>query len=163
MDDIRENGRVLSDSIQHISETAVKGVLFKADSIIIATSATIGEHALITSPFLANQRFTVLTVKNEYEKNINIKFFFYYCFIIDEWCKENLTIGHFATVDMSRFKKLSVPLPPLSEQARIVEILDKFNTLTTDITKGLPAEIAARQKQYEYYRDKLLMFKELTA
>jgi type I restriction enzyme S subunit len=163
MDDIRENGRVLSDSIQHISETAVKGGLFKADSIIIATSATIGEHALITSPFLANQRFTILTVKKEYEKIINIKFFFYYCFIIDEWCKENLTIGHFATVDMSRFKKISVPIPSLSEQARIVEILDKFDTLTTDITKGLPAEIAARQKQYEYYRDKLLTFMELTA
>jgi type I restriction enzyme S subunit len=54
---------------------------------------------------------------------------------------------------------IEIPVPSLSEQARIVDILDKFDTLTTDITKGLPAEIAARQKQYEYYRDKLLTFK----
>jgi type I restriction enzyme S subunit len=60
-------------------------------------------------------------------------------------------------------KSIAVPLPPLEEQARIVEILDKFDALTTDITAGLPAEIAARQKQYEYYRDKLLAFKEKIA
>jgi type I restriction enzyme S subunit len=56
--------------------------------------------------------------------------------------------------------EMVIPLPSLEEQARIVEILDKFDALTTDITAGLPAEIAARQKQYEYYRDKLLTFKE---
>ena len=48
MEDIRENGRILSDSLQHVSEKAVKGKLFPANSIIVATSATIGEHALIT-------------------------------------------------------------------------------------------------------------------
>jgi len=56
--------------------------------------------------------------------------------------------------------KISIPIPSLDEQARIVAILDKFDALTTDITSGLPAEIAARNKQYEYYRDKLLAFKE---
>lgn len=56
-----------------------------------------------------------------------------------------------------------VPIPPLSVQHRIVAILDRFDTLCNDLTSGLPAEIAARQKQYEYYRDKLLTFKELTA
>jgi type I restriction enzyme S subunit len=56
-----------------------------------------------------------------------------------------------------------IPVPPLEEQARIVAILDKFDALTTDIAAGLPAEIAARQKQYEYYRDKLLAFKERVA
>jgi type I restriction enzyme S subunit len=62
-----------------------------------------------------------------------------------------------------RLKKMIIPLPSLEEQARIVAILDKFDALTTDITAGLPAEIAARQKQYEYYRDKLLTFKEKSA
>lgn len=52
-------------------------------------------------------------------------------------------------------------LPPLSEQQRIVDILDRFDALCNDITSGLPAEIEARKKQYEYYRDKLLTFKEL--
>ena len=51
-------------------------------------------------------------------------------------------------------------LPPLSEQARIVAILDRFDTLCNDLTAGLPAEIEARRKQYEYYRDKLMTFKE---
>ena len=60
-------------------------------------------------------------------------------------------------------KAITIPLPSLEEQARIVAILDKFDVLTTDLTSGLPAEIAARQKQYEYYRDKLLTFKEKTA
>ena len=49
-------------------------------------------------------------------------------------------------------------IPPLTEQARIVAILDKFDTLTTSISEGLPREIALRQKQYEYYRDLLLSF-----
>ena len=53
-----------------------------------------------------------------------------------------------------------LPLPSIQEQIRIVSILDRFDSICTDITNGLPAEIAARQKQYEYYRDKLLTFKE---
>ena len=56
--------------------------------------------------------------------------------------------------------KIKIPLPPLAEQERIVNILDKFDTLVNDISQGLPAEIEARQKQYEYYRDKLFTFKE---
>ena len=54
--------------------------------------------------------------------------------------------------------KIKMPLPTLDEQARVVSILNRFNELTTDITCGLPAEISARQRQYEYYRDKLLNF-----
>jgi len=56
----------------------------------------------------------------------------------------------------------SIPIPPLSEQARIVSILDKFDALVNDISIGLPAEIEARRKQYEYYRNKLLTFERLT-
>ena len=57
-------------------------------------------------------------------------------------------------------ENLKIAVPPLEEQERIVSILDRFDTLCNDITNGLPAEIEARQKQYEYYRDKLLTFKE---
>jgi type I restriction enzyme S subunit len=59
--------------------------------------------------------------------------------------------------------EMVIPVPSLEEQARIGTILDKFDALTTDITIGLPAEIEARRKQYEYYRDKLLTFKEAGA
>ena len=60
-------------------------------------------------------------------------------------------------------KEIVVPIPSLTEQERIVAILDRFDALTSDITSGLSAEIAARQKQYAYYRDKLLTFKDLSA
>ena len=59
---------------------------------------------------------------------------------------------------MNGFKKFLIPIPTLEEQKHIVTILDKFDTLTTSISEGLPKEIELRQKQYEYYRDMLLTF-----
>lgn len=64
-------------------------------------------------------------------------------------------------VTASQMKEIMLPLPSKDKQQKIVDILDRFDTLCNDITTGIPAEIAARQKQYEYYRDKLLTFKEL--
>lgn len=60
-------------------------------------------------------------------------------------------------------KKYKIPVPPLEEQERIVKILDRFEALCNDISVGLPAEIKARQQQYEYYRNKLLTFDEVKA
>ena len=57
-------------------------------------------------------------------------------------------------------ESVRVPVPSLQEQARIVAILDKFDALVNDLSIGLPAELAARRKQYEYYRDRLLTFEE---
>lgn len=65
-------------------------------------------------------------------------------------------------VTASQMKEIMLPLPSKNKQQKIVDILDRFDTLCNDITTGIPAEIAARQKQYEYYRDKLLTFKELS-
>lgn len=161
MEDIRENGRVLDKSIQYVNSSAVKGSkLFPANSIIVATSATIGEHALITVPFLSNQRFTNLSLKNEYTNKFIIKFLFYYGFILDEWCKKNVTVSNFAGVDMNGFKKFLIPIPPLSIQQEIVRILDTFTERTESLINELTAELEARKKQYNYYREKLLSFKE---
>ena len=159
MEDIRENGGVLSEALQSVHESALKkGGMFPAGSIIVATSATIGEHALINVDFLCNQRFTVLTPKEEFKSLLLPKFLYYYSFVLDRWCLSNTTQSSFASVDMKRFKKFEFPLPSLEEQQRIVDILDRFDALTSSLSEGLPAELAARRSQYEYYRDQLLTF-----
>ena len=61
-------------------------------------------------------------------------------------------------VKAENFLKFEIPIPPLAKQARIVAILDKFDTLTTSLSEGLPREIALRRQQYEYYREQLLNF-----
>lgn len=164
MDDIRENGRILGNSLQKISSCAVKGgKLFPENSILISTSATIGEHALITVPHLANQRFTCLALKESYADCFDIKFLFYYCFSLAEWCRKNTTMSSFASVDMDGFKKFLIPRPcpdnpekSLTIQSEIVRILDKFTALTAELT----AELNMRKKQYNYYRDQLLSFED---
>jgi type I restriction enzyme S subunit len=66
-------------------------------------------------------------------------------------------------VSAKSLAKIEVPLPSHDEQDRIVSVLDNFDALTNDLSVGLPAELAARRKQYEYYRDRLLTFEELAA
>ena len=154
MEDIRANGRILNDSIQHVSATAVKGELFPANSIIVATSATIGEHALITVPYLANQRFTALMLKKEFSDRLLPMFIYYYCFRLDEWCLNNTNVSSFSSVDMVRFRQFKFPLPPLPIQREIVQIMDNFANMTAELT----AELAKRKMQYEHYRDMLLNF-----
>ena len=72
--------------------------------------------------------------------------------------KNSGTVKHLLSKDLNN---ILIPVPPLPVQEEIVRILDKFNSIWNDISTGLPAEIEARQKQYEYYRDKLLSFQKL--
>ncbi|WP_101006368.1 restriction endonuclease subunit S [Helicobacter pylori] len=154
MEDIRENGRILKDSIQHITPKALKGKkLFPKNSIIISTTATIGEHALLIVDSLANQRFTFLSKKANCDLALDMKFFFYQCFLLGEWCKNNINVSGFASVDMTAFKKYKFPIPPLEIQQEIVKILDAFTELNT--------ELKARKKQYEYYQNMLLDFNDI--
>ena len=66
--------------------------------------------------------------------------------------------GSQSNINKKIIEEYPIPIPPLEVQAKIVSILDRFDALCHDLTQGLPAEIAARKKQYEYYRDKLLTF-----
>ena len=159
MEDLRANERILEDSIQHITPQAIKGKgLFKAGSIILATSATIGEHALINTDAMANQRFTNFSIRKSLADSLIPKFIYYYFFVIDEWCKQNVNVSSFPSVDIERLKSVLFPIPPLHVQQRIVSLLDKFHTLTTSISEGLPRELELRKQQYAYYRDQLLAF-----
>lgn len=85
-----------------------------------------------------------------------------YCTQTDSFLQQKRKYAHGTKVieiSPDQVAKISIPLPPRKEQDRIVAILDKFEALNNSISDGLPAEIAARQQQYEYYRDKLLTFK----
>ena len=149
MEDIRDSGRLLNDSIQHITPQAIKGKgLFRANSIIMATTATIGEHALLLVDALANQRFTNFQIRKSLSERISPMFAFYYFFVLGEWCKSNVNTSSFPSVDMARLMKQLFPIPPLAVQEEIVRILDKFTTLE--------AELDCRKRQYEYYRNQLL-------
>lgn len=86
------------------------------------------------------------------------KYVFYY--LQTQHLEKLNTAGGVPSLTQTVLNKVPIPIPPIEEQQRIVDILDRFDKLCNDISEGLPAEIEARKKQYEYYRDKLLTFKE---
>ena len=161
MEDIRANGRILYDAIQHVHYSGVKGNLYPEKSILMATTATIGEYALLMTSSLSNQQMTNFSIKKEFKELLDVKFAFYYFHVFAEWCKKNANqSGGMPIITTAKLKTFSFPIPPLDVQQKIVSILDRFDALCNDLTQGLPAEIAARKKQYEYYRDKLLAFQQ---
>lgn len=76
--------------------------------------------------------------------------------------KRHITGAKVRRLSGEALSKIQMPVPSLEEQRRIVSILDQFDALVNDLSVGLPAELAARRKQYEHYRDKLLTFEEAT-
>ena len=160
MEDIRENGGILDRALTYVSSSAVKnGVLFPENSLLVATSATVGAHALITVPHLSNQRFTSLQLKDEYRKYFDYRFLYYYCFVLDAFCLEHVNVSSFPSVDMRAFRSFKFPFVPLAVQREIVRILDQFTTLEAE----LEAELEARRAQYEHYRNHLLSYESLAA
>ena len=160
MEDIRENGGILDSALTYVSSSAVKkGVLFPENSLLVATSATIGAHALITVPHLSNQRFTSLQLKDEYRKHFDYRFLYYYCFVLDAFCLDHVNVSSFPSVDMRAFRSFKFPFVPLAVQREIVRILDQFTTLEAE----LEAELEARRAQYEHYRNHLLSYESLAA
>ena len=108
--------------------------------------------------YTLNQRIGAFCINNT---NLIITRFLYY--ILN---RNTQLLAYDNGVDQTNLRKgdilnILIPVPPLSEQQRIVSILDKFESLVNDLTIGLPAEIAAVQEQYEYYRNKLLSFKRI--
>lgn len=96
--------------------------------------------------------------------NVILPEFCKYCFATYEIRKQIIqssTLTTRALTNGTSLSKVKIMIPPLEEQNRIVAILDRFDTLTNDLTSGLPAEMEKRRQQYEYYRDRLLTFKRL--
>ena len=123
--------------------------------IIGRQGALCGNVCYACNKFYATEHAVVVSPSALY----NEKFLFY---LLDfAKLEQYKTAGAQPGLSVARLEKVILPVPPLEQQKRIVDILDRFDILCNNISDGLPAEIAMRQKQYEYYRDKLLTFKEL--
>lgn len=127
--------------------------------IVAISGASAGRCAVNKIPLTTNQHCCNIELD---ETAVNFKFAFYWTAAHYEELK---ALGRGARSDLNSkiIKNFRIPITPLEEQQRIVNILDKFDALVNDLTSGLPAEIEARRQQYEYYRDQLLTFKELSA
>lgn len=121
--------------------------------ILISASGTIGRTVVYDGKEAYFQDSNIVWVHNDEAKVLNRYLYHYYQII--EWNVEGGTIKRLYNNNLAKTK---IAVPDLAEQERIVSILDKFEALTNDLSQGLPAEIAAVQEQYEYYRDKLLSF-----
>ena len=95
-------------------------------------------------------------------KEIRNKYIYYFLLTKQDFIRSNVRKASVPRLSRTVIENLQIPIISLEEQDKILSLLDRFDTICNDITTGLPAEIAARQKQYEYYRDKLLTFKELS-
>lgn len=134
--------------------------LLNDDIVIAMDGSLVGKSFGLISenqlPLLLVQRVARIRARKNYNNR-----YIYYCITsafssyVDSQKTEG-AVPHISLKDISNFK---IPVPPLEEQTRIVNIIDRFDKLCNNISEGLPAEIEARRKQYEYYRDKLLTFK----
>lgn len=133
----------------------------KADDILMVQSGHIGECAVVGKKYEGSNCHALIIMSNG-GKCLS-KYYVYYFHTIKGFksLTPAITGGTIKHVLAGKVGKIKVPVPSLEQQQRIVDILDRFDALCNDISSGLPAEIEARQKQYEYYRDKLLTFKEL--
>ena len=129
----------------------------KKGDILISAAGTIGRTVVYDGEPAYFQDSNIVWVANDETKILNR--FLIHCYAMKPWYVS--TGGTIARLYNDNILKAVVPVPSLERQKFIVDTLDHFDTLCNDLTSGLPAEIAARQKQYEYYRDKLLTFKEL--
>ena len=127
-----------------------------ANCIIVAMyGATVGRVGINKIPLTTNQACANIEVNEE----IALYRYVFHCLSDLYQYIKSLGKGSQTNINVKVVRNIQIPIPPLSEQQRIVSILDKFDTLTTSISEGLPKEIELRRKQYEYYRDRLLSFK----
>lgn len=132
---------------------------FDNNTLFLSINGTIGNVAIYRNERIALGKsvayFNIITDK------LNRKYLFY---ILQSakaqiYFKNSVTGGTIKNLGLKALREFQIQIPPLEEQKRIVAILDHFDKLCNDISEGLPAEIEARQKQYEYYREKLLQFR----
>lgn len=157
---------ILKDTEDHVTEQAIDGAsmnLHPEGSVAIVTRSGILKHtfpvAYIPFKTTVNQDIKILDAR----KNVSSK---YVAHVLQAYSEDIRikTKKQGGTVDSLDFQKVltyKIPLPTMEIQNKIVNVLNNFEAICSDLNIGLPSEILARNKQYEYYRDKLLDFKEL--
>ena len=143
-------------------EFAQKARKAKYGDLIIATTSENDEDVCKAVAWMGNDEIAISSDACFFTHVMNPKYVAYY-FQTEHFQKQKrslITGTKVRRVNARDLAKVKIPIPPLSEQERIVSILDKFDTLTTSISEGLPKEIELRRKQYEYYRNQLLSFPE---
>lgn len=159
--DIQENEIVLKQH-EYITEAFAEKnhkKRLQENDVITVHTGDVGTSAVISKEYAGAIGFTTITSRIRNPQKVLPEYFCHY--LNSHRCKAeiaSMTISDRSNLNQNCFEKLRIPIPPIDEQRRIVTILDHFSTLCTDLTSGLPAEIEARQKQYEYYRDNLLSF-----
>ena len=122
--------------------------------VLISAAGTIGRAVIYDGEPAYFQDSNIVWIAND--ESLVLNKYLYYFYSVADWRLEGGTIKRLYN---NNLKAVKIPIPPLSTQRRIVSILDRFESLVNDISTGLPAEIATRHQQYEYYRDQLLSFK----
>lgn len=131
----------------------------KKGDVLISAAGTIGRTVVYDGKPAYFQDSNIVWIDND--ESIVLNSYLRYCYELKPWkASEGGTIPRLYNDNIA---KAVIAVPSLEEQKRVVSILDRFDAICNDLTSGLPAEIEARQKQYEYYRDKLLTFKEVAA
>lgn len=141
-------------------EFAKKARMAKKGDVVIATTSETDEDVCKAVAWLGDDDIAVSSDACFYSHKLNPKFVAYF-FQTEQFQKQKgpyITGAKVRRVNADSLAKILIPVPSPEEQDRIVTILDKFDTLTTSLSEGLPREIKLRQQQYEYYRDLLLNF-----
>ncbi|WP_239664207.1 restriction endonuclease subunit S [Rothia mucilaginosa] len=133
--------------------TYVDRFAYDKPTVLIPRKGSLGNLFYLEEPF-----WNVDTIfYTEIDEEQVIPKFLYY-FLKTAHLEDLNTAGGVPSLTQKVLNKVLIPVPPLEEQQRIVDILDRFDALTSSLSEGLPAELAARRSQYEYYRDQLLTF-----
>ena len=157
--DIGSDMKLVEDTKRKISKLAQpKSVFAPKGSIVISLQGSIGRVAETQYDAYIDRTVAIF---NNLSDTIIPRYFVYQIqniFAIKEKTARGSTIK---TITKEEFTNFDIPVPSIERQKEIVEVLDNFNKICADIYDGLPAEIKAREQQYNYYRDRLLSFKEV--
>jgi type I restriction enzyme S subunit len=134
-----------------------KSVFVEKGTVIVTLQGTVGRVAITKYDCYIDRTLAIFT---KYKEEINKKYFAYQLKNKFDLEKQHARGSTLKTITKEEFSKFQIPIPPLPIQSEIVRILDNFTELTAELTAELIAELTDRKKQYEYYRNKLLIFKD---